>query len=197
MVQADLTPITGRLWPPVVAITSAWQGRSSVQISISAMPASVIPAVPRILTNIWKTNYTHELVQASGVFAVHLLRTDQMEWVRQFGFFSGRDRDKLAGVAHRTGVTGSPILEEALAYLDCRVINAMDGGDMTCYLAQVVDGGILRLGELMTWDYCRTAMPQPWQEELAAKRARELPLHLARIHHIQRAGEAHSRGGMP
>lgn len=186
MTQEDLRPIFGVLWPPVVAIASSWQSRASVQISISAMPASVVPTVPRMITNVWKTNYTHDLIRGSGAFAVHLLRTDQMGWVHEFGFFSGRERDKLAKVAHHIGVSGSPILEEALAYLDCRVINTMDGGDMTCFLAEVVDGGFLRPGELMTWEYCRTAMPEPWQEELAAKRAGELPTHLARIHQVRR-----------
>jgi flavin reductase (DIM6/NTAB) family NADH-FMN oxidoreductase RutF len=57
---------------------------------------------------------------------------------------SGRDVAKFAELPFRTGVTGSPLLRDALAWFDCRVEERMDTGDRTGYLAAVVDGRLER-----------------------------------------------------
>ena len=58
----------------------------------------------------------------------------------RFGLRSGRDADKLAGLSMTTATTGSPILTDALGWLDCRVEARLDTGDRTVYLAEVVRG---------------------------------------------------------
>jgi len=40
---------------------------------------------------------------------------------------SGHDGDKTAGIAARSGVTGSPILAETLTYVEARVVATLDG----------------------------------------------------------------------
>ena len=82
------------------------------------------------------------------------------------------------------GVTGSPILEEAHSYADCRVINAMDGGDMTGFLVDVVDGGIITGGEWMTLDYFYYAAPPEWIAEYGEKLTRSVAFSLERVHKI-------------
>jgi hypothetical protein len=59
--------------------------------------------------------------------------------VWRFGITSGRDVDKFRGLAIHTGLSGSPILSGALAWLDCRVEARMGFGDRTLYLAEVLD----------------------------------------------------------
>jgi hypothetical protein len=51
---------------------------------------------------------------------------------------SGRDGDKLGAFPARTGVTGSPILTDALTYLEARVVDTLDGEELTGFLADVV-----------------------------------------------------------
>ena len=115
---------------------------------------------------------------------MHLLRKDQIEIVKNFGFYTGREREKLKGIPYEQGVTGSPILKDAHSYADCRVINAMDGGDMTAFLVNVVDGGILSGREWMTLDYFYYAAPQEWISEYGEKLSRSVALSLERIHKI-------------
>lgn len=160
--------VIGALWAPLMAITSAHEGRRSGQIAVAASGASILPERPRVLVALWKANYTHELVQASGTFVLHLLRPSQFELVRRLGFRSGRAGDKLAGMRLRTGVTGSPILLDTLAYVECRVVRAMDGDDMTSFLADVVDGARLHEGAPMTWPECRAQLPPDWLAEYEA-----------------------------
>lgn len=106
----------------------------------AADPVKVVAAVA-------KSDYTFEFVEASQVFALHLLGKDQVDMAKHFGFQSGRKVDKFAGLTHTTGATGAPILDQALGYVDCRVVQSMDTGPHVLFVGEVVGGGILREGE--------------------------------------------------
>jgi flavin reductase (DIM6/NTAB) family NADH-FMN oxidoreductase RutF len=163
-----------QLWSPVVAVTSHWQGKSNAQIAVSVGAASVVPEKPRIVVQIYKENYSWQLIQKSGALALNFLRPDQCLLIKTFGLASGRGEDKLSAVAYRTGITGSPILENCWGYLDCRVINAMDGGDMTCFLAEVVDGETLEESEPLWWHQARRVIPAEWNREWDARIAGQI-----------------------
>jgi flavin reductase (DIM6/NTAB) family NADH-FMN oxidoreductase RutF len=70
---------------------------------------------------------------------LHLVGEEQLDWVWRFGLQSGRDHDKLSGLVTRPGASGSPILDDAPGWLDCRVEARLDTGDRTVYLAEVLD----------------------------------------------------------
>ncbi|MEE8135972.1 MAG: flavin reductase family protein, partial [Thermodesulfobacteriota bacterium] len=145
MSREEGSAVAGAFWSnsPVIAITSAWEGKVNGQIAVTAVTSSIVHEIPRLLVGIWKANYTHEFITNSKAFTIHLLRRDQISLVKNFGFYTGREREKFENIEHKLGVTGSPILEDAHSYAECRVINAMDGGDMTAFLVSVVDGKIL------------------------------------------------------
>jgi flavin reductase (DIM6/NTAB) family NADH-FMN oxidoreductase RutF len=83
-------------------------------------------------------NLTHELVAESGVLAVHPVARGQQAWVERFGLRSGRDVDKFAGLPWHPGETGSPILEDALGWLEGRVLESHPCGDHTLRLVEPV-----------------------------------------------------------
>jgi len=147
------------LTSPVVAITTSAAGRRNGMIANSAQRASLVPSVPRVSFYASKINYTHDLVYASGLFAMHLLRADQWELIWRLGLESGRDRDKLAGLEYRVGETGCPVLAGAVAVFECRVSNAMDAGAATFFLGDVVAVTRGEPGPVMTSDYFRAHMP--------------------------------------
>lgn len=186
MSKEEGSSVAGVFWSlsPVVAITSSFQGRVNAQIAVTVVTASIVHSFPRLLVGIWKGNYTHEFIIKSKAFAVHLLRKEQLEIVKDFGFYTGREREKLKNIPYHKGITGSPILKDAHSYADCRVINAMDGGDMTAFLVNVVDGGILNGGEWMTLDYFYYAAPPEWISEYGEKLSRSVAFSLDRIHKI-------------
>src|SRR5262245_22118856 len=119
-------------------VTAQAGGRRGGLIATHVSSASIVPEMPRMLLGLARQHFTWELVEASGAFALHLLGAHNLEWVWQFGLDSGRDHDKLAGFPVRVAVTGSPILEDAIGWLDCKVEQRLDGGDRTLYLAEVV-----------------------------------------------------------
>ncbi len=102
--------------------------------------ASIDAQRPLAAVAIGVNHYTRELLDASGAFAVHLITADQLELVWRFGLGSGRDRDKLAELAWQAGETGTPVLADVLAWLECRTIHRFDAGDRIYYLGEVVAG---------------------------------------------------------
>ncbi len=174
MEYADIAPIMGRLWSPLAAVTSHWQGRDNVQIAVAIAAASIVPERPRVVVQLYKTNLSYDMVLSSGVFALNFLRPDQLDLIGDFGLVSGREKDKLAGVGTKAGPSGSPLLTDCFGYLDCRVINAMDGGDMTCFLADVLDGKTLAQGDPLWWRDARRELPREWLERWEAKQSSEI-----------------------
>lgn len=152
----------------------------NAQIAVAIGAASIVPDMPRVVVQIYKRNYSHELIYQSGSFALNYLRIDQLQYIKDFGLVSGREVDKLAGVPYELKSSGSPVLEDCWGYLDCRVVNAMDGGDMTCFLGEVLEGGTLTASEPMWWRYARTAIPAQWLEEWDRKINGEI--EYSRIH---------------
>ena len=118
-----------RFGPPLLAITTHHQGRNNGMVAGTGVFASLVPEAPRVLVEITKTSLTHDLVLASRVFALHTLPATpddalktSLSLVRTLGMRSGHDGDKMAGIAARAGVTGSPILAETLTYVEARVV---------------------------------------------------------------------------
>ena len=108
-----------------------------------------------------------------------------MELMHTLGFASGRGRRKLEGSPYRLGSTGSPILEGCWGYLDCRVVNQMDGGDMACFLGEVVDGATVGEPQPLWWQEARTRMPESWRREWDAKMQLEVAFSVEHMDDIQ------------
>jgi|SRR5689334_19914077 len=188
MAQPDGTyQLLRNLTSPVVAITAVRGAKENGMISDAAVRASIVPTVPRLSVYIHKFNYSHDMIFETGRFGLHLLNTQQFDLVHRLGFFSGRDRDKLAGIPHHKGKTGVPVLDECFAHFECTVANVMDTGSSTLFLGDVVAVGNLEpRGELLTASYFRANMPAQWRAEYEAK-----------LRDAQQTGEQMSRNIKP
>jgi flavin reductase (DIM6/NTAB) family NADH-FMN oxidoreductase RutF len=141
---AQIGKVYAQLDPPIWLVTAADGGRRGGFIATTVAQASIVDVMPRQLITVNKRHHTHELIEASGAFAMHLIDETQLELIWRFGLQSGRDVDKLADLTFHAGATGSPLLADAVAWLDCRVESRMDSGDRTVYLAGVDDGRLQR-----------------------------------------------------
>ena len=83
------------------------------------------------------------MIERNGVFAVNVLGTHQEPISR---YFASRDRpsgrEAFGEIPHFTAVTGSPILERASAYLDCRVAARHEAGDHEIFIGEVLALGV-------------------------------------------------------
>jgi flavin reductase (DIM6/NTAB) family NADH-FMN oxidoreductase RutF len=98
---------------------------------------------PLVLVCIDKGSESHPRLHAARVFAVNFLGVEHEHLSRRFAVSGG---DKFKGLAATRGVTGAPLLPEALGYLECRVVDIFEGGDHTIFLGRV-EAGDARDGE--------------------------------------------------
>jgi flavin reductase (DIM6/NTAB) family NADH-FMN oxidoreductase RutF len=136
-------------------VSSKHDNRINAQIANSMFQITNTPR--KVALGINKQNYTYELINASQVLTVNILRQDQLPYVRHFGLQSGRKVDKFARVRFEPGTLGCPILPDALAYLECRVSGSqcVDCGTHMLLVCDVVAGNVLNPGEPLTYDYYR------------------------------------------
>ena len=109
--------------------------------SVSLDPLLVLICVDR-------TAGLHALLPEAQGFAVTILSAEQEELS---AWFASGDRpaghDQFEDVAWDPApVTGSPVLCDGVAYVDCRVTERHEGGDHSIFLGEVVDLGVLRPG---------------------------------------------------
>ncbi len=193
---ADCGPMLAGLSAPLAAVSVRSGDVVNAQIAVAITAASIVLHRPRLIVQIYHTNYTHDLIVASGVLAVNFLDQGQLPLIWELGMRSGRDSDKLKDVPYTTGATGSPLLEGCFGYLDCRVVNAMDGGDMTAFLVEALLAETIG-GERMTWRDARPRLPQRWAEEWDRKIAGEMDVSLANMGQIDPAAWASLTSTLP
>lgn len=122
-------------------VTAAHGGHRGGLIATSVSSVSIVPTIPRIVVALSRQHRTTELVRGSRAMALHLVLADRSSLISRFGLQSGRDVDKFDGLEVSTAATGSPILSEAAAWLDCRMEAEMEIGDRWVLLGAVVDAG--------------------------------------------------------
>ena len=88
------------------------------------------------------SSVTRRLVAAGGSFTVNLWSAEDTRVFVKFSKPAAYQEGTLNGRPIREGVTGAPVFEEAVAWLECRVANAIDFGTHTLFAGEVVDAGI-------------------------------------------------------
>lgn len=123
--------ITVRVKEKVNGMTAAWVSQVSFQPLL--LMASIAPE-----------RFSYDLIKQAGYFAVNTIDEDLENYAATFGFRSGRDSDKFQGVSYSEAPNGSPILEGAVAFCECKVIDTFPAGDHTLFIGEVVAGKLLK-----------------------------------------------------
>lgn len=116
----------------------------------NAMTASWATQVgfdPKLVAiSIERAAFTHELVHAGRVFALNLIEREDRAIVRKFTKPVDVDLDArtLNGFAFHDGVTGAPVLDQAVAVVECEVRQEVDAGRHTLFLGEVVTSAFLK-----------------------------------------------------
>jgi flavin reductase (DIM6/NTAB) family NADH-FMN oxidoreductase RutF len=138
------------------AITTGAGDRTNGLMTLSGGPASIVPEGPRALVGISKYNFSHDLIHDSERFALHVLSAEptqlaaSLDIIRVLGARSGRDGDKLAGLATRPGRIGVPVLLDALSYVEVVVTGSYDNDENCYFFGDVVAAERLRKGPRLT-----------------------------------------------
>ncbi len=137
MDAAEFRRILGH-WASGVAVvtTRAPDGRAWGLTANAFASASLEP--PLVLVAVDRAAHTHGPLRASGHFAVSVLASDEERLARRFA--AGDVAEKFEGVAWRAEHTGAPVLEGALAWVDCRLWAEYPAGDHTIFVGEVLAG---------------------------------------------------------
>ena len=106
-----------------------WAMTANSFTSISLDPPIIMVSISHGLT-------TNQTIRRTGVFAVNILRAEQIELARRY---SRRERppDQFADVTLLRAVTGAPIVDGSLGWLDCRLVDQSEQGDHTVFFGGV------------------------------------------------------------
>ncbi|HEX5520667.1 MAG TPA: flavin reductase family protein [Longimicrobiaceae bacterium] len=137
MIEAsEFRRVMGHFATGVTVVTATRGDGSACGLTVNAF-ASVSLEPPLILVCIERGADSHGCIRAAGAFAVNVL--DEKRGERLSRRFAAWDvEEKLRGVAYRAERTGAPVLEDALAWLDCRIHDVIDAGDHSIFLGEVV-----------------------------------------------------------
>jgi flavin reductase (DIM6/NTAB) family NADH-FMN oxidoreductase RutF len=99
---------------------------------------------PKLLgISVERTAYTHELIEAGGVFSLCIIDREDRAIVRKFTKPVEVDlaASTLNGFPVHGAKTGAPILDQAAAFIDCEVRERVATGDHTLFVGEIVDCG--------------------------------------------------------
>lgn len=125
-----------------VTVVTAWdpQGRPA-GLTASAF-TSVSLAPPLVLVCVAHSAQSFAALRASDHFAVNILASGQEAVSNRFASSAAPNGwEKFEGVAYKPGALGLPVLEGALAHLECSTVHAYPGGDHTIFVGRVEAAG--------------------------------------------------------
>lgn len=137
MEPAEFRRVLGH-WATGVAVVAA-RGADGKPCALTANAfSSVSLEPPLVLVCVEQTADTHGCIEWGGAFAVSVLAESDERLARRFA--EGEIADKFAGVAWRPETTGAPVLDGALAWIDCTLHHTFPAGDHTIFVGRVVAG---------------------------------------------------------
>jgi flavin reductase (DIM6/NTAB) family NADH-FMN oxidoreductase RutF len=137
MDTAEFRRIFGH-WASGVGVVTARtpEGRACGLTANAIASLSLEPVL--VLVCVEKAADTHDCIKHSKTFAINVLKSEAERIARRFA--ASEVDVKFDGLAFRDELTGSPILDDALAWVDCRMHAQYDGGDHSIFVGQVLAG---------------------------------------------------------
>lgn len=121
-----------------VVTTRSHEGLAGLTVN-SFTSVSLDPPLVLICVDLYSTALP--FIRDSGTFAVNILTSEQEALSRCFATTSEERYEHFCHASYHSAATGSPILDQALAFIDSRIVAEYPGGDHVIFLGQVVAMG--------------------------------------------------------
>jgi flavin reductase (DIM6/NTAB) family NADH-FMN oxidoreductase RutF len=149
--QDTYRDVLGRFVTGVTVVTTSSQTVAGVQpwgTTVNAF-TSVSLDPPLVLICVGQERSIHPVIEAAGRFVVNILAEESQGLSDCFaGAPSPLPRSAFCGASYSLSGSDLPVLDAAVAHLECTVENAMDAGDHTVYLGRVVGLGLSEIHPL-------------------------------------------------
>jgi flavin reductase (DIM6/NTAB) family NADH-FMN oxidoreductase RutF len=85
---------------------------------------------------------THRLIESGGSFTVNLWNAENTRPFVKFSKPAAKDGMALNGYPITEGITGAPVFDDAVAWMECEVRQAVDCGSHTFFIGELVAAGV-------------------------------------------------------
>lgn len=144
-IETDQFKKTLQYWASGVTVVTTNSNTYGMQgMTVSAF-SSVSADPPLILVCINRSVTTSDGIGESGVFAVNILGSDQSAVSNMFAG-GGDHHERFASVSWEEGLSGSPLLNDSIASLDCKVVDKISAGTHWVIVGEVQQT-VLREGD--------------------------------------------------
>jgi flavin reductase (DIM6/NTAB) family NADH-FMN oxidoreductase RutF len=126
-----------RAWITGVAIVTGYHNGSIHGMTANSFNSLAL-SPPTVMVALRHNTRTQYLVKEGGVFGVTILNTEQVDLAKRFAGQIDPERPRFDNVKTFTMVTKAPLIEQGMAFLDCKVVNAFDVGSTTVFLGEVL-----------------------------------------------------------
>jgi len=143
-------------------VTSLYEGKPNGLVLNSVFQVTNTP--DRIAVTINKTNYSHKTVKETGIMNVNCLTTEApFSLFQNFGFQSGKSKDKFKDVPYTPDKSGLPVLNNYVnAFLSLKAVNYIDLSTHGMFICEVTESSIINNKETMTYSYYhKNVKPNP------------------------------------
>ena len=146
-----------------VAVVAARHGPLLAGMTANAI-ASVSIDPPLMMASISRKSETHVAIVGSHSFAVSVLAEDQQALAECFAQPTTAGKlQRFCDAPWHEAETGSPILDGAIAFFDCRLVAQHPGGDHSLFVGEIVAAGFDEGAEPLIWygSRYRRLAPEP------------------------------------
>jgi flavin reductase (DIM6/NTAB) family NADH-FMN oxidoreductase RutF len=131
--QSTFRRVLGNFASGVTVVTVEHEGAYHGSTVASFCSLSLDP--PLVLVCIDRHATSHAFIEHAGQFAVNILGKENADVSRHF---ASRNPNKFATIDYQLGVLGVPLLDDAIATLECRVVSQFPGGDHSIFVGEVL-----------------------------------------------------------
>ena len=129
--------IMGRFATGVTVVTTSCDGQLWGMTANAVMSLSLSP--PLVVVSVDKSASMHGLLQKAEGFAINILKREQEDLSVRFAQRGPKD---FSDLATKVAQTGAPILADALAYVDCKLVDVAAAGDHDMFIGECVAGEV-------------------------------------------------------
>lgn len=131
-----------RRWASGVSVVTTRVAEDVYGLTVSGfVGVSLDP--PLVMVSVGHDQASHDRLREGGCYGVSLLRADQADLSNRFAGLQEGVTDRFEGIAHHPVISGAPILDDCLAWFDCRLDAMHVVGDHTLFIGAVLAGDVV------------------------------------------------------
>jgi flavin reductase (DIM6/NTAB) family NADH-FMN oxidoreductase RutF len=143
--EKQLAAALGRIPSGVFIVTARRDGQETGMLASWIQQCSFVP--PMLSLVLKQGRFLADWLADGAAFTVNILERDQTDMIAHFGRGFAPDEPAFTGLDVQRAGEGGPILSEALAYLECRVVCVCPTGDHQLLVARIESGRMLNDGQ--------------------------------------------------